>query len=111
MTVINTLEGFCDCFREHSRCCTCGGELVLPFLLYCAGGDGLFLCGQCAHHVRNGLTADLVQLSAIVELQQLYPNKTLVRRDTATLEEEQRQRWSQQRQTPPSGIRLVSPSD
>lgn len=110
MTVVNSLEGFCDCFRDESRCCTCGDELIPPFVMYCCGGDGLFLCGRCVHHIRDGLTADLLQLSAIVELQQLYPKQTLVRRDSAKLAEEQRQRWQQQHPTP-GAIRLVPPTD
>lgn len=66
MTIVNSFASYCDCFRENSRCSTCGDQLVPPFLMYCCGGDGLFLCSHCACHIKDGLTADLVQISAIV---------------------------------------------
>jgi hypothetical protein len=93
MAVVNSLEGFRDCWRETSRCGPCGGELYPPFVMYCCGGDGLFICGSCARHIAKGLSADLLHCVAAVELQQLFPEMTLVRHSVAKLEAEERKRW------------------
>jgi hypothetical protein len=111
MTVVQSFEGFCDCFKENSCCSKCGNKLMPPFLMYCGGGDGLFLCGPCAYNIRKGLTADLIQLSAIVELREIYPGRTLVRRDSEQIEAEERERWRRLRPKPAGVVELFPPDD
>jgi hypothetical protein len=38
-----------------------------------------FICGKCAHTIKNGLTADLIQCAAIVELNRNYGAFTFTR--------------------------------
>ena len=73
---------------EQDRCTVCDGPLRYPFLVW-AGHVKLVICSQCGPNIKNGLAADLIHLTAIVDLQRLgYDQQTLVRKDTAELEAE-----------------------
>ena len=54
--------------RKDNKCSLCSDKAQFPYLNY---GDNLTICGSCALKHQRGLTADLIQLAAIVELRKL----------------------------------------
>jgi hypothetical protein len=74
---------------ERDACCTvCGDRLYVPFVHW-RGATDIFICSECAPGLRNGLTADLIHITAIKELQRLYHAYTLVREHTSTVDKKQ----------------------
>ena len=76
--------------KTTQRCSICRGHLFFPFIRWWGMGADLFFCANCCAVNKDGLTADLVQVVAIDELQKAGQSKfTLVRKNIATLEKEQ----------------------
>jgi len=91
MTVINSTEHY---LFEHAKCSVCRGELKPPFVSL----DGAELaivriCTVCCKKLKNGLSVDMVQVSAISEMHDLgYHGMTLVRQSRKQVEADERKR-------------------
>jgi hypothetical protein len=73
--VIN-LEGY-----KAEYCTFCDGVLAYPFVYY---SPKVFICRECCRDDRKGLMADMVQVAAITEMNNLITgNCTLIRVCTA----------------------------
>jgi hypothetical protein len=79
------------CIEDKFRCIVCEREICrYPFLHWSAD---FCICGECCREIRFGLTADLIQIAAIKDIQDLtrdyrYRGETLVRGTTPHLEAE-----------------------
>jgi hypothetical protein len=94
MTVILSMEGLLDGYQPGDRCRLCDGELFPPFLSW-SGHSPIFFCWACCCEIKRGLSSDLVQVAAIVVLQELgCPTTTLVRRSVEAVDYEERNRWA-----------------
>ena len=61
-------------------CTFCGDKQYHPPFIQWMGDRELVICGKCCSGL-DGLVADIIQLTAIMELQRLYPRATLIRKD------------------------------
>ena len=90
MSVVTTKSDVSFCSPDD-RCNICDSKLWPPFLKWRAHTN-ILICGSCCQNIRPGLTADLIQLSAIVEMNRLghgyYRDQTLVRKDKKKAEAE-----------------------
>jgi hypothetical protein len=69
-----------------ARCTFCSEQLFVPFVHWAREID-IFICSDCAPGLRRGLTADLIQVDAIRELQRIgYAGMTFVRETTAAVD-------------------------
>jgi hypothetical protein len=72
---------------HDARCSVCDEGLWPPFVLWHAMHE-LYFCSRCCANLRTGLMADLIQVGAISELQQLgYGSTTLERKGIKEVEE------------------------
>jgi hypothetical protein len=72
---------------QERKCVLCDGKLWPPFLHW--HNQTLFICGECCRQNKNGLTADLVHVAAIMDLRNLgYLDQTLQRRGVKTIEKQ-----------------------
>ncbi len=70
----------------HGEECTiCGGHLFLPYLEW-RGEQEIHICNRCCQEIKGGFIADLVQITAIGDLQKYYPDFTLAREHLPALE-------------------------
>jgi len=91
------LGAHCDYQRMANRkCAVCGNKVEYPFLHWDSPA-AMCICGDCCHEIKRGLTADLIQIAAIVDLQKLGygGDVTLVRDSNQRLatEAERINRW------------------
>jgi hypothetical protein len=81
-----------DIYAQGNHTCSiCNGKLRPPFVMWMTCAEDLFFCSQCCRRIKNGLMADIIQVSAIAELNALDDhggNATLVRRDVRDVERE-----------------------
>jgi hypothetical protein len=63
-------DDYYQCDDRHRKCTICGELLYYPFICW-DEEDALYICGPCCRKYKRGLMADLVQLSAIVELRSI----------------------------------------
>jgi hypothetical protein len=76
--------------RPDTKCTLCDGPLHPPFILW-TDRRTLFFCRRCSVDMQKGFRADLAQLHAIDQLQEIfpsYPHFTLLRRTQATADAE-----------------------
>ena len=75
------------------KCTHCGDGLFPPYLAW-TGKSDFFLCGPCGERIKDGLIADLIQLSAVVQLQRHQPgtDMTLTRQSVRNLEAGEREK-------------------
>jgi hypothetical protein len=74
MAIVNSRYDRRDC---ETNCSLCGGLLRYPFLCwtgYTKAGGHINLCGPCCRKIKNGFIADLIQITATLEIRELYPN-------------------------------------
>jgi hypothetical protein len=65
-----------------------GRVAILSFIGTGKLASAASICSRCCHDIKNGLTADLIHLAAIVDLRRLgYVNQTLTRESLSTIEE------------------------
>jgi hypothetical protein len=80
-----------DKYSDHASatmgdCLVCRGRLRYPILQW---NERLAICGECCVGIKKGFTADLIQVAAIVELNDLgYRDHTFVRKNKKQLERE-----------------------
>jgi hypothetical protein len=75
------------CLDHSARCGVCGEGLWPPFALWHAETE-LYFCSRCCANLRTSLMADLIQVTAIRELQQLgYGSHTVERKRIKEVEE------------------------
>lgn len=73
--------------NENKKCCNCD-EVICRYPFMCWWGEVAF-CGECCHKIKGGFTADLIQVAATVEIQNLcnrYHDRMLVRESRGALE-------------------------
>jgi hypothetical protein len=63
--------------NNAERCQLCGGWLQYPFLCWQGNtvkdGD-INLCNRCCRKIKRGFTADLIHITATMDIHDLYPN-------------------------------------
>jgi hypothetical protein len=92
--VTNKHHDFSGALRDNAKCAICGYWVRPPYLEWIAETT-IRICGRCCHSIKGGLVADLVQIAAIVDLQEYYPSFTLTREQECVLEkriEDERER-------------------
>ena len=83
-------------YPDNPACTVCGEDVRPPFLYWSCHGPkrppngGVIICSGCCRNLRTGLVADLIQVAAIADLQDVYHNVTLVRSSVAKVEAETR---------------------
>src|SRR5262245_40338513 len=89
MSVINThYEDWHDCCDNH-KCSICCGKISYPFVYWCDQYTQLCICGPYCQQNKDGLIADLIQVKAIMDLQDLKLSArdvTLIRSSRQNLE-------------------------
>lgn len=99
MTVITSEQDKSTLKVTEDHCTICRAELHPPFLEWVCKSS-LYFCGACCRQIKDGMMADLIQVSAITELQAVgvkhgpFNNSTLIRQDTRHHDESERQRWA-----------------
>ncbi len=68
MSIQTTSTGVGHQMYGSEKCTRCGDRLFPPYLAW-TGKSDFFLCGPCGERIKDGLIADLIQLSACVQLQ------------------------------------------
>jgi hypothetical protein len=94
MAIVNSRY---DCYRNDGSCSLCGGGLRYPFLCWRwfekKGGD-IKICNRCCRKIKQGFIADLIQITAAMDISELYPNAgtRLVRTTEERLDHEGKRR-------------------
>jgi hypothetical protein len=72
MSVLNTQydRPYSPPLHESRKCSTCGGKLSYPFVCW-ESGDYMCICGKCCQTIKDGLTADLIQVAATWDMRAL----------------------------------------
>jgi len=81
--------------KSKARCCGCGDAILCyPFLSWVVGSrqSEIYFCGECCQQIKRGFTADLIQVTAIMELQALGSDTVLIRRTTKEATDDAKQR-------------------
>jgi hypothetical protein len=88
-----------DNMPADKKCGICNGQLRFPYLHW-QGATALFICGPCCVAAKKGLTADIIQLAAIVEIQQIqgHNTNTLVRKKNIDMISAAREKKKMQRE-------------
>ena len=73
---------------DKGECCFCGKKPHPPLLWWRCEIKDLLVCGPCAKKVREGFTYDLIHLTAIEDMREIYPQWTLERKRLETLKRE-----------------------
>ena len=71
MSVINSAF---DLRLAHGPCTLCGHQLQYPYLEWhrdSKEGQHISICGKCCQKIRKGFTADLIQVTASMDIRQL----------------------------------------
>jgi hypothetical protein len=101
---------------EHERgqhhCFDCGVSVGFPFdypFVHWRGERDLFICGDCCRRIKNGLMADMVQVSAIMDFRGLgvMRDYTLVRKHKQTYEKELDKKHAEQQKADRNLLRAV----
>jgi hypothetical protein len=84
-------------YPNNPKCSSCGKEPKGPFLYWNFFQNqnlntDLRLCGDCCIEIEKGLIADLIQLTAITRIRELYPGTTLERTSSREIEEQHKDR-------------------
>jgi hypothetical protein len=93
------INSACDLCLSHGPCTICGGHLQYPYLEWHRSNQGehIRICGKCCQKIKKGFTADLIQITASMELRELYTNSrpVFVRKSTNELVEEHQEEHEQ----------------
>jgi hypothetical protein len=76
MSVVTHHESWLHQYEGKYTFC---GELIWPPYIIWHERKTFFFCAECCVRLYHGLTADLIQMDAIVNLRRLYPQFTLQR--------------------------------
>jgi hypothetical protein len=63
----------------EEKCSLCDKDLTLPYMDRRGEEKWIFLCMSCCSEIKQGFIADLIHITAIHELQKVYPRHTLRR--------------------------------
>ena len=89
MAIVNTKY---DLHRDGNKCAVCSGHLHFPCFWWRAEVDGavdIFICGRCCRKIKRGFIADLIQISASMDICDLgYNDARLVCKSSQALEAE-----------------------
>ena len=79
------------CLRNHINkqpCLVCGNLVRYPFLEW----DNIQICGPCCQRIKQGFTADLIHVAAIMDLHDIgYPHFTLTREPVSRVRNRRRE--------------------
>jgi hypothetical protein len=88
MSVIDTKY---DLPTNETKCVACGGPLHFPFLCWRdeGGGTDICICGRCCQRIKRGFIADLIHVTAAMDIRDLgYNDARLVSTTHSQLEAE-----------------------
>jgi hypothetical protein len=84
-------DDYYHCDDKSRKCTVCSRQLSYPFICWDELGGALYICGPCCRRTKRGLMADIVHLSAIVELRAIdtsYHGHTLERTTLTALKDQ-----------------------
>jgi hypothetical protein len=71
----------------NKQCLVCRSKIYrYPFLHW----DEILICGECCRSIKRGFIADLIHVTAIIDLKKIagYSDETFVRKTTKRIDEE-----------------------
>jgi hypothetical protein len=89
MNVITNCSHYMYNYYKNNKCTFCNKPLSIPFIEW----HSVFICGPCCRTIKEGLTADLIHVAAIMDLRAVgYWSETFARTSIKKLEDETRDR-------------------